>query len=652
MSVINSLGYIPLHVEETEDMDSGSKFVSFDGYDRLKTTHRSTVLLAYPGDGLTTTALSLLREYRSMTKTLVISYSINADMHKHGNRCRVSTLETSHFLVAMANAMFICLEQQQKATHPWIDMNVDLWSWWIAFWGRYLPHIPWVTKANPYFPNKKFADSNSFSFFNQNPITLPLDRLLREMLLPRLATLGVERIIFLMRGFSKLRGSTKSVRGVVEEWLGDPSLHDIHYQEPNKRIEVLWKWFLPLRFQAITSYWHQHYGAEFDIVILKWSTEQLKDILNNYSITGQYYQASNQELDSFFRLENLGELQDGWDPIQYRLILMAILQERYGRLRALSILSHHLDNSVKSESNGNQGLTLDIWKKFKDNDLPLILPSSQRYDNPFTNSYLVAIGANEYGSSRLRNLTQAVKDAEDFEKLLGQRGYSASNLYLFTDQTPKHKRTKGEILAVLQNIKVEKGDVVIFFFAGHGTWGKTLDESCLCLWDYSPSNPEIDSISASELGLALTKLAETGANVVAILDSCYAGQFVDVARGSDAITEREPFEMIRENFRSDRWNLLASTLPNQPAYEDAKKGNGDFSRNILEGIRVDLDTIDPSNKCISLFRLYAYAERKMNEVKPALQTSIARIHHEMPIALARLYPHTYQSSESRRVARL
>jgi metacaspase-1 len=164
------------------------------------------------------------------------------------------------------------------------------------------------------------------------------------------------------------------------------------------------------------------------------------------------------------------------------------------------------------------------------------------------NSYAVIVGISDYvnfGAEIGGDLPGARNDARDFRNvLIAQKGFAAENIHMVLDQEATRDRLVSELTSWLPSV-VKPGDLVVFFFAGHGSqmWDTNGDEEdgldeTICPTDVVKGDTRND-IPDDELN-AMLKGVPTD-NVVVVLDNCHAGS------GTRAVT---PFARPRALGRS------------------------------------------------------------------------------------------------------
>jgi len=133
------------------------------------------------------------------------------------------------------------------------------------------------------------------------------------------------------------------------------------------------------------------------------------------------------------------------------------------------------------------------------------------------------IGINDYEAKEVTNLRACVEDGKKFEDFLRARFYDQP---LQIQSLYNEEATYDAMLSLFTeasaNPSIKKGDLVIFFYAGHGSrmlgpegWGGPIETICPCDVDTTKDGKAIYGIPDFVIGTVMTNLANTReANVV------------------------------------------------------------------------------------------------------------------------------------------
>lgn len=179
------------------------------------------------------------------------------------------------------------------------------------------------------------------------------------------------------------------------------------------------------------------------------------------------------------------------------------------------------------------------------------------------NIYALLMGINEYKSSGIPSLRGCIRDIEAMEKYLLERVGNSENSE-FTLVEPKvlknDKATRQAIIDGFEKYlcKAGDGDVVLFYYAGHGAQEKAsedfwsvepdhLHETLVC---YDSRTDGVWDLADKELRYLISRVGgddpERGPHILVVLDCCHSGsgtRDLEVAERSGPMDERErPWE--------------------------------------------------------------------------------------------------------------
>lgn len=226
------------------------------------------------------------------------------------------------------------------------------------------------------------------------------------------------------------------------------------------------------------------------------------------------------------------------------------------------------------------------------------------------------VGINDYSASQLgrqprvnpppgrdwKDLHGAVNDVEALRQMLILLyGFEERDIVALTNQ----HATRGAILQMLQQHLIEptgKGDIVLFYFAGHGSQVRNtlsdepdrLDESLV------PADSRLGSLDIrdKELRPLFNAIVDKGAHLTVILDHCHSGSG---ARGlPTGALPRAVKPDLRDIADGEKWGprpesrgalVLSATQDFEPAWEtkdEQGKAHGAFSWALLRAMRDSL----------------------------------------------------------------
>ncbi|MBL4649333.1 MAG: caspase family protein, partial [Aureispira sp.] len=154
--------------------------------------------------------------------------------------------------------------------------------------------------------------------------------------------------------------------------------------------------------------------------------------------------------------------------------------------------------------------------------------------------YALLVGINEYLSPDVSNLSGTQKDLEDMHN------YILSNYSAYETKVEVLKDKEATRANIIKNFEQhlgqgQEGDIVLFYYSGHGSWGKTnkaffkfdpdeREEGLVC--HDSRVDNQFD-LADKEMAVLLNYIARNNAEVVLLIDSCHSGS---VTRFADATT--------------------------------------------------------------------------------------------------------------------
>ena len=251
--------------------------------------------------------------------------------------------------------------------------------------------------------------------------------------------------------------------------------------------------------------------------------------------------------------------------------------------------------------------------------------------------WAIVIGAQEY--AEFGRLKYAAKDAKDFAKLLiDDLDFQPDTVRLITDAPesglkPTAETIQSELKAKLADGRLDKGDLFIFFFAGHGVG--TPKGDFLLPTNATKSNVEEVGVRAKDIVEAF--VAAGLKNVLVIADACRSGE--KNTFGS------ELYEL------GDKANIgvLLGCAPGARSYEYPGLGHGAFTNFLMKAIR-DKENVSKVSGALWVSRLAqdvkdkvrVYTERDY-PTNPQIPTMETRETHDI---LLGAYPSLANLSEA------
>lgn len=230
--------------------------------------------------------------------------------------------------------------------------------------------------------------------------------------------------------------------------------------------------------------------------------------------------------------------------------------------------------------------------------------------NSSSNVHALVIGISGYLEKDIPQLKFANRDAvifADFLKSKAGGSVPEENIVLLTDSAA----TTGAVYDAIYELKnkCQSGDLVYFYFSGHGDLENTtiFKNGFLICYDSPPVNYVRLSLSIDYLNdVANTLSAETNANVVLITDACHSGKLAGSQIRGNFLVGEQLRAVQKKEIRIT--SSAADQLSNENV--DWGGGRGVFSYHLINGLK-------------------GLAEKKkdglitLNEIKDYLESSLA-----------------------------
>ena len=219
----------------------------------------------------------------------------------------------------------------------------------------------------------------------------------------------------------------------------------------------------------------------------------------------------------------------------------------------------------------------------KGSTIPTIakLPSRNELIGWYEKQYALVIGIDNYRSSRIDSLQNAVNDAKEASRLFNNMGFEVIELY-------DMEATKKAILLTFSNIlrKIQKNDSFIFYFAGHGQ-GLLLESKdkvgYIIPYDADISLTDTNVIDYDEEAVGLSDIVKycksmKAKHIALLLDSCFSG--LALKRSVPKIDDMD-FDYYNDLLNRKAINILTAG-DDQPVSDGT--GHSPFTRAILNGL--------------------------------------------------------------------
>lgn len=187
--------------------------------------------------------------------------------------------------------------------------------------------------------------------------------------------------------------------------------------------------------------------------------------------------------------------------------------------------------------------------------------------------FLFAVGVGNYTSGDITKLRYAAKDARDFVSTIENANledYTELVKHVYIDQNATRKNITKGLRSLMDEVR--QGDVVMFFFSGHGVQDGS--ETYFMTIDASSESPDEEALGFSSLRNNMRKLTDRQVKVVSFMDACHAGAMIGAKGAAPKLTELNIEDAIE----------FYSCASGEESAEDEKLGNGVFTSALIKGI--------------------------------------------------------------------
>ncbi|HEX2936652.1 MAG TPA: caspase family protein [Bacteroidales bacterium] len=248
------------------------------------------------------------------------------------------------------------------------------------------------------------------------------------------------------------------------------------------------------------------------------------------------------------------------------------------------------------------------------------------------NIYVFSIGINKYANASM-NLNFARSDAESVTKILKDK---TSNLFknIYTYTLVDEQASREKILGTFDQISrvINKEDVFVFFYAGHGSVNEGtfyfIPAECTGLYQQEKLNMAISVKELQEKFKAINALKQ-----VVFIDACHSGSSVDMLAMRGAQEEKA----LAQLSRSSGIHVMASSESQQQSAEIKSLGHGVFTYTLLEALKGGADGA-PKDTKVTVYELKSYIDDQVPETSYKLIQhkqfpSTFSIGHDFPLVM-------------------
>jgi hypothetical protein len=228
------------------------------------------------------------------------------------------------------------------------------------------------------------------------------------------------------------------------------------------------------------------------------------------------------------------------------------------------------------------------------------------------NIWAVVVGINDY--PKLPHLKYAVNDATEFHRLLIEKNrVPAENVFLLLND----KATIGNLRSILGTrlrAAAAKGDMVIIFFAGHGTTERDATspdgdglEKYILAYDSDPADLFSSALPMRDIALIFNRIQSE--RLIFIADSCYSGASGGRTVGTGGIRANIA-DAFMERLAAGRGKvIITASAANEVSVEKDELRHGVFTYYLLEGLRGAADT--DRDGAVTVDEAYRYVSEKV-----------------------------------------
>lgn len=204
-------------------------------------------------------------------------------------------------------------------------------------------------------------------------------------------------------------------------------------------------------------------------------------------------------------------------------------------------------------------------------------------------TFVLVTGVSNYGDEQ-NNLGQPTKDAKRFKELMATQ---TKDITILTSRNVTRTNVLQKLRAICN--RAQKGDRIIFYYAGHGMSGG------ICAYDRLISYDDLISLLSSS----------QASEKYCFIDACHAGSLKDVTNSDWKKDVSEKNDMA----------IFVGCRSNEAANESLALGAGFFTQALLKGMRGKSDK--NADRKITVIELFKYVhgdvvKRSASEQHPQL----------------------------------
>lgn len=202
-----------------------------------------------------------------------------------------------------------------------------------------------------------------------------------------------------------------------------------------------------------------------------------------------------------------------------------------------------------------------------------------------TTPTLAASNASGQSKGQFQNLEFAADDAQSVASLLASqkgRAFAQVETTVLLNQQATTTAVRDAIKTIRE--KAQPGDVMLFFFSGHGNHDPKTGKFHLVTYDTDPHRESETAFSGEEMSQLL---GQVRASVVVALDACHSGSVLGMQQGEKYKAPSLDISGLANQLSSAEHGIvvLSSSTPDQFSFEDREAGGGLFTKALLEGLK-------------------------------------------------------------------
>jgi Caspase domain len=227
-------------------------------------------------------------------------------------------------------------------------------------------------------------------------------------------------------------------------------------------------------------------------------------------------------------------------------------------------------------------------------------------------AYAVVVGINDY--SRLPKLKYAVNDAREFYRLLTEtNGIPAHNITLLLNEEATIKNLRS---ALGTGLRAAAGpdDMVIIFFAGHGTAEADSEnqdgdglEKYLIAYDTQPDDLYSTAIPMREISYIFKRIKSN--RLIFISDACYSGAAGGRTVNITGVRSRIEDEFLARIVQGNGKIIITASAANEVSVEKDDLQHGVFTYYLIEALKGAADT--DRDGAVTVDEAYRYVSEKV-----------------------------------------